>query len=67
MRLLYFGINLKRFGQLTDYTAANYLYEDLLALETHKWIDFHKKYITIYNQLTNEFINPTEDTSEILN
>jgi hypothetical protein len=57
IRLLYFGINVKRFGQLTDYTGANYLYEDLLALESHKWIDFENEYIPIYNELTNEFIN----------
>ncbi|CAF0920801.1 unnamed protein product [Adineta steineri] len=63
IRLLYFGINVKRFGQLIDYTAANYLYEDLLAIESHKWIDFVNKYIPIYNELTNEFINLTRDPS----
>jgi hypothetical protein len=33
IRLFHFGINVQRFGQLTNYTEANYLYEDLLALE----------------------------------
>ncbi|CAF0994270.1 unnamed protein product [Didymodactylos carnosus] len=61
IRLLYFGINIKRFNRLTDYTGANYLYEDLLAMESHKWIDFDKKYMPTYTELTNEFINLTRD------
>jgi hypothetical protein len=65
IRLLYFGIDIKRFGQLTDYTKANYLYEDLLALESHRWIDFRNRYISIYNELTNEFINLTRDSSTL--
>jgi len=67
IRLLYFGIDVKRFGQLTDYTKANYLYEDLLALESHRWIDFRNRYIPIYNELTNEFINLTRDSSTVSN
>jgi hypothetical protein len=63
IRLLYFGINIKRFGRLTDYTEANYLYEDLIAIESHKWIDFSIRYIPIYNQLTNQFINLTRNSS----
>ncbi|UJR12929.1 hypothetical protein I4U23_017102 [Adineta vaga] len=66
IRLLYFGIDIKRFGQLTDYTKANYLYEDLLAMESHRWIDFRNKYITIYNQLTKEFLNLIQDSSTLL-
>ncbi|CAF2370079.1 unnamed protein product [Rotaria sp. Silwood2] len=58
VRLLYFGIDIKRFGQLTNYTSANYLYEDILAMETHRWIDFGEKYMSIYTELTNKFINP---------
>jgi hypothetical protein len=65
IRLLYFGIDIKLFGQLTDYTKANYLYEDLLALESHRWIDFRNRYISIYNELTNEFINLTRDSSTL--
>jgi hypothetical protein len=63
IRLLYFGINVKHFGRLTDYTEANYLYEDLIVFESHKWIDFRDKYIPIYNELTNEFVNLTRDPS----
>jgi hypothetical protein len=63
IRLLYFGINVKHFGRLTDYTEANYLYEDLIGFESHKWIDFRNKYIPIYNKLTNEFVNLTRDPS----
>lgn len=66
IRLLYFGINIKLFGQLTDYTKANYLYEDLLVMESHRWIDFRNRYIPIYNELTNEFINLTRDSSSLL-
>jgi hypothetical protein len=67
IRLLYFGIDIKRFSQLTDYTKANYLYEDLLAVESHRWIDFRNRYISIYNELTNEFINLTRDSSTLSN
>jgi len=65
IRLLYFGIDIQRFGQLTDYTKANYLYEDLLAMESHRWIDFRNKYISIYNELTNQFINLTRNSSTL--
>jgi hypothetical protein len=65
IRLLYFGIDVKRFGQLTDYTKANYLYEDLLAVESHRWIDFRNRYIPIYNELTNEFLNLIQDSSTL--
>ena len=63
IRLLYFGINIQRSNELTDYTGANYLYEDLLALESHKWMDFRNKYISIYNELTDEFMNLTQGSS----
>ena len=62
LRLLYFGIHVKRCNQLQDYTLANYLYEDLLALESHRWLDYRNRYISIYNELTNEFINLTQDS-----
>jgi hypothetical protein len=67
IRLLYFGIDIKRSGQLTDYTKANYLYEDLLAMESHRWMDFRNQYISIYNQLTNELIELTRDSATVLN
>ena len=63
IRLLYFGIDIKRLGQLTDYTKANYLYDDLLSIESHRWIDFTNKYIQIYNQLTNQFLSSTQNVS----
>ena len=65
IRLLYFGMNVKRNGRLTDYTEANYLYEDLLTMESHRWIDYHSKYISIYNQLTNEFVKLTENSADL--
>ena len=61
IRLLYFGIDIQRHGQLRDYTRANYLYEDLLAMKLHRWVDFRSKYIPIYNELTKEFICFTQN------
>ena len=65
IRLLYFGMNIKRFGRLTDYTEANSLYEDLLAIESHRWMDYRNKYIPIYNQLTEEFVSLTGNASDL--
>ena len=62
LRLLYFGIDVKRFGKLTNYTGANHLYEDILAMDSHKWTDFGKKYIPMHIELTNIFINEKADT-----
>lgn len=59
IRLLYFGIDVQRNGRLIDYTEANYLYEDLLKMESHRWIDYHSKYISIYDQLTKDFLSYT--------
>lgn len=67
IRLLYFGIDIKRTIQLTDYTKANYLYEDLLAMESRRWMDYRNQYMSIYNQLTNEFIDLTGDTTTVSN
>jgi len=57
IRLIYFGIQVKSFGRINDFAQANYLYEDLIAIESHRWIDFHQKYIELYNELINQFLH----------
>ena len=54
LRILMFGIQIMLLGKITDYSCANFLYEDIVNGE-HNWAYLKEKYQPVYNNLHSQF------------
>lgn len=55
LRIIMFGIQLAKYGEITDYTVANKYWDDIVNNPCNDW-DFYKQtYKPIYNNLMTEF------------
>ncbi len=52
-RIIHYGIQLCQFGRITDYTAANAIYEEICQYE--RWEDLFAQFKPRYNQLLSTF------------
>jgi len=54
IRILYFGNQLKREGKITDWTQANYLWEEIKDSKEFRWDVFKKAYLPLKIKLEGE-------------
>lgn len=54
-RIILFGTQLAKFGKITDFTAANYLYNDIVMNENLDEEYYKQKYSKHINELMTEF------------
>jgi predicted nucleotidyltransferase len=55
LRILIFGAQIAKDGQITDYSAANQIWFDVLNAQQYNWDFFKQKYQPEYNRLATEF------------
>lgn len=55
LRILNFGTQLAKFGEIKDFGAANHHWFDILGSQQYGWDYFKEKYQPIYNDLATEF------------
>lgn len=55
LRILNFGIQILTEGAISDYTAMNYLYDEIINSTSQDWEYYKTKYKPIYNSLKTEF------------
>ena len=54
-RIIIFGTQIAKYGKITDYSAANYLYEDIVLNPNNEEAYYKEKYTKHINELTTEF------------
>ena len=54
-RIIYFGIQLAKFGKIIDFTAANHLYADIVLLDNNDEQYYKDNYLKLHNELMTEF------------
>jgi predicted nucleotidyltransferase len=55
MRILIFGTQIASKGKIYDYSAANYLWDEIIQAQQYSWDYFKTRYQPIYNNLATEF------------
>lgn len=55
LRILMFGIQIAKHGRIIDYTEANYLYDEIMEMDSVKWGDYKERYQPLFNELKSEF------------
>jgi predicted nucleotidyltransferase len=55
LRIIKFGIQLAMTGRITDFGAANDLYQEIVQSPEENWAFFKEKYQPLYNELSSEF------------
>jgi hypothetical protein len=55
LRILNFGIQILTSGRILNYSAMNYLYDEIINNPSQNWEDYKIKYKPIYNALKTEF------------
>lgn len=55
MRMQMFGIQLATQGRITDFSEANYLFHEIMSIDSNDWQVFKKKYQPIANHFATEF------------
>jgi hypothetical protein len=56
MRLYMFGIQVAKYGKITDFTEANYLWDEIKNAETPTWDYYNSKYKDKFNNLRSELV-----------
>lgn len=54
-RILNFGIQIASHGRITDYTAANHIFEEIMTNSSNDWEDYQKRWKPEFNELATEF------------
>ena len=54
-RIIYFGIQLAKFGKIIDFSAANHLYADIVLSDNNDEEYYKNKYLKLHNELMTEF------------
>lgn len=54
-RILKFGIQIAKDGQISDYQAANAYFEEIMQNDSLLWEDYQKRWQPEYNKLATEF------------
>ena len=54
-RILMFGIQILESGEITDYSCANFLYNEIVNSDHIDWTFFKKKYQQLYKHYKSEF------------
>ena len=54
-RIIYFGIQMAKYGKIIDFSAANYLYDDIVLSNNMDEEYYKTKYLGLHNQLMTEF------------
>lgn len=55
LRLLQFGIQILKYGKITDYSCCNNLFTEIMNEKSNDWKVFKEKYQKIYNKYKSEF------------
>lgn len=55
LRILTFGIQMGGEGKISDYSAANHYWFEILGVQQYNWAYFKEKYQPEYNRLASEF------------
>lgn len=55
LRLIRFGIQILKYGKITDYSELNYLYKEIAFNESNDWEYYKSKYQPLYNSYKTEF------------
>jgi len=55
LRIVIFGIQIATKGKIVDYTAANYLYNEIINSGNDDWSYYKDKYQSVFNGLCTEF------------
>lgn len=55
LRILDFGIQILKYGSITDYGSKNDLYAEIVECENNDWLYYKSKYQNTYNALKTEF------------
>lgn len=55
LRILDFGIQILKYGSITDYGSKNDLYAEIVECENNDWLYYKSKYQKMYNALKTEF------------
>lgn len=55
LRIIDFGIQILKNGQIVDYTSMNYLYDDIVKCDVDEWAYYKQKYKPLYNSLKTQF------------
>ena len=54
-RIIYFGIQIAKFGKIVDYTEANHLYKDIVLNPNEDEQYYKDNYLKLHNQLMTQF------------
>lgn len=54
-RIIYFGIQMAKCGKITDFSAANHLYNDIVLNDNNDEKYYKTKYVGLHNELMTEF------------
>ena len=56
LRIMMFGIQIAKFGKITDYSEANYLWDEIYKMGNCGWDVYQAKYKELTNKLHSEFV-----------
>lgn len=55
LRILKFGIQLAKHGKVIDFSEANYIYDQIIIIDSNDWEVLKNKYQIVYNCLKSKF------------
>jgi len=55
LRMLMFGTQIAKFGEIVNYCEANKFWKEIVMSERNDWLYFKEKYQPIFNELSTEF------------